>query len=174
MPFRRRSSQMRPIHSIKHIVDLQNTIPGNATQTFTLVKSVDAPVVSSADEVETGSRVNSFYLNVQTVANTTGAGIKNLYFMIYKNPGANIPLANIPSPNQVGQSDFKTKVFHQEMRMLSDAGDSIPVNMFTGVIRIPKFMRRMGINDEISIAFFTPDAGNSYDSCVQCIYKEYR
>ena len=175
MPFRGRGRNMRPIHSIKHVVDLQNRIPGDAQQTFNLIEAVDAPVVTGATQVETGSTVNSIFLNVTSVAETTGAAtIKNIYFMLYKNAGGNITQANIPSANQVGTSDFKTKVFHQEMIMTSDAADSIPQLMFKGVLRIPKHMRRMGINDAIAIQFFIPDAGNTIDTCIQCIYKEYR
>ncbi len=138
-----------------------------------MVESVDAPILANQNEVETGSRVNSFYLNVQTIT-TAETALNNLYFIIYKNPGGNIDPAALPNANNVGTSDFKTKVFHQEMRMMANANDGIPINMFTGVIRIPRFMRRMGINDKIELQFFGPGAGNTHDACVQCIYKEFR
>ncbi len=164
---------LRPVHSIKHVVDLQGAVPGAVSTDVTLVKAVDAPVTTGASEVESGATVRTFFLNVQVIS-TAETALNNLYFFIYKNPGLNISSANIPAGNAVGTSDFKNKVFHQEMVMLSDPADSIPMTMFKGVIRIPRFMSRMGLNDEIRIRFFSPGAGNTQNFCVQCIYKEFR
>ncbi len=175
MPYSRRNSRsnLRPIHSIKHVVDLQGGNIGDTPSTVNLVATVDAPVVTNPTEVETGSRVNSLFLNVQ-VLSTAQTVLNNLYFMIYKNAGNNIPLSNIPEANKVGSSDFKTKVFHQEMSMLSDAADSIPITMFKGVLKIPRHMQRMGINDRIDLQIFTETVSNTQDFCIQSIYKEYR
>ncbi len=173
MVFRNQRDSKRPIHSIKHVVDIQGGIVGDVNSDFTLINGVDAPVVGNADEVETGSKVNAFFLNVQVIS-TAETALNNLYFYLYKNAGTNISSANIPGANAVGTSDFKNKVFHQEMVMLSDAADSIPATMFRGVIRIPKFMSRIGINDLIRIRFLRVGAGNTANICIQCIYKEYR
>ncbi len=174
MPYRNNKAlRLRPVNSIKHIVDIQAGIAGATNQDFTLIKAVDAPVATGASEVETSSVVRTFFLNVQVIS-TAETALNNTYFYIYKNPGLNISSANLPAGNAVGTSDFKNKVFHQEMVMLSDAADSIPITMFKGVIRIPRFMSRMGLRDEIRIRFFSPGAGNTQDACIQCIYKEFR
>ncbi len=172
MPFRNRN-YLRPVHSIKHIVDLQGGTQGDAGTTIDLVNAVDAPVLANVSEVEVGSKVNSFFLNVQVIS-TAEVALNNMYFIVFKNAGDNIPTSNIPPANQVGSSDFKTKVFHQEMAMLSDSNDSIPITMFKGVLKIPRHMTRMGINDKISLQFFNAGVGNTRNFCVQCIYKEYR
>ncbi len=91
--------------------------------------------------------------------------------MVFKNPAGGVA---VPSANIIGISEFKKFVIHQEMVMLSDAADSIPSQMFKGVILLPRHMRRMAIGDELKVAFFSPGAGNTRDACVQCIYKEFR
>ncbi len=172
MVFRRRlGNSLRPVHSIKHVIDRQFGIVLAVQQSADLIKAVDAPVVANDEEVETGSHVNALYLNVQVAASSTAA-LANIYFYIYKNAGSNISSGVIPNANVVGTSDLKTKIFHQEMIMTEKNTTAFPRTMFRGVIMIPKHMRRMGINDVIRIEMFSP--GVNYDLCFQCIYKEFR
>ncbi len=161
---------MRPVNSVKHVVDVQLAVPGNSQQFVSLAEGVYNAVLAQADECEVGSKVNSIFLNVQVIS-TAETALNNLYMMVFKNPAGGL---TPPSANIVGTSEFKKFVIHQEMVMLSDAADSIPSQMFKGVIVLPKHMRRMAIGDELKIAFFSPGAGNTRDACVQCIYKEYR
>ncbi len=92
--------------------------------------------------------------------------------MVYGNPGNNIPFSNIPNPNVVGTSDFKKMVFHQEMIMTEKNTTAFPRTLFRGVIKVPRKFQRIGTNDNIKLAFFSP--GVNYDLCFQCIYKEIR
>ncbi len=136
-----------------------------------LITGVDAPILGNTDEVETGARVNSLFLNVQVVG-TDAAGLHNAYFIIYKNPGDNINAPSIPNANATGSSTFKRQIFHTEMGMLSDDGDSIPVTLFKGVLKIPRSFQNMRISDLIQIQLFS--SGSNFDYCVECIYKEIR
>ncbi len=167
----RRQSQLRPVHSIKHIVDSQQALNVATLQNVELVISTDAPVLANVTQVETGSRVNSLFLNVQVAATST-ASIANIYFILYKNPGSNIAAGQIPNANVTGSSDFKKQIFHTEMIMTEKNTTAIPRTMFKGVLMIPKHMRTMRVNDKIELQFFSP--GVSYEICVECIYKEYR
>lgn len=162
---------MRPINSIKHVVDQQGGIVLGTRQVEILAVAVENPVTTSTTNVTNGSRVGSLYLNVQVVA-TTSAALPNVYFIVYKNPGGNVLAAQIPEANEVGTSDFRKQVFHQEMRMMSDDNDSIPITMFNGVLKLPQRFQRMGINDQIVIQFIAPGVDIEY--CIQCIYKEFR
>ncbi len=167
-----RNNRMRPVHSIKHIVDTQQGVVA-ATKVFvTLADAVDAPVLANVDEVEVGSRINSIFLNVQVIGTGVGGVLNNLYFIIYKIPGANIAASAIPNANVTGSSDFKRQIFHTEMIMLSSSSDDIPQTMFKGVLRIPKVFQNMRINDVIQMEFFAP--GDTSNICVECIYKEFR
>ncbi len=172
MVFRRRMSQLRPIHSLKHVIDSQGGTLLDVKQLITIAQAVDAPTLGTQIGVETGSKINAFYLNVQVVA-TTQAAIPNIYMIIYKNPGGNIGASAIPNANVQGVDDFKRQIFHTEMRMMANSADTkIPITLFNGVIKIPKVFKNMRINDVLQIQLFAP--GVNFDWCVQCIYKEYR
>jgi len=86
-----------------------------------------------------------------------------------KNPGGNL---TFPNPNVVGSDDNKKYVFHQEMVMLQMQDNSNPRTLFNGVIVIPKHLRRMAINDLITVRVFSP--GVELNICIQCHYKEFR
>ncbi len=160
---------LRPIRSIKHVVDIQSSLAAGGNQeNQDLVSALDSPTTANVDSVEIGSRVSSIYLNVQVYA-TSEASLANVYMFIIKNPGGNI---TPPAANAVGASDNKKFVIHQEMRMMGGATTEIPITLFNGVIKIPRGYQRMGTNDILQLSVQTP--GNAIDYCVQCIYKELR
>ncbi len=163
-----RYSRLRPVHSIKHVVDRQSSVTAGTAESQVVIKAVDAPTLGSTENVETGCTVNSVYLNVQAYA-TSEAALANFYLIIYKDPGGN--LTAIP-PNVVGANDNKRFVIHQEMRMLGGSTTEIPVSIFTGVIKIPRGFKRFGISDTLVVRVLAPGVNTDY--CVQCIYKEYR
>ncbi len=174
MPFRNRfQSSLRPVHRIKHVIDLQGGIAQGVTRTDSLILAVDAPVLANVTEVETGSKVNGIYLKVEVNA-TSSAALANVYMIVVKNPGGNI---TPPGPNNVGSTDNKRFVIHQEMVMLQKepTANSLGGNpriLFNGVIVIPRGYRRFGPNDILQILLETP--GVSIDFCLQCHYKEFR
>ncbi len=163
-----RSNALRPIHSIKHVVDVQGGSPVGVTTANTLINTIDAPTLGNTPSVETGCRINGIYLNVEAYATSTAA-LSNIYMIIVKNPGGN--LAIIP-PNVVGADDNKRYVIHQEMKMLEKKVSGLPRTIFNGVIMIPRSYRRFGINDILQILLLAP--GVNVDFCIQCIYKELR
>jgi len=169
MSFRRRSqNSIRPVHRIKHVIDVQGGLVIGASTVVPLILSVDAPVLANVTEVETGSKVNGIYLKVE-VNGLTSAALANVYMAVFKNPGGN--LAN-PSPNTVGANDNKKYVIHQEMVMLQQQDGSNPRTLFNGVIVIPRGYRRMAINDVLNLVLLSP--GVTANFCVQCHYKEFR
>ncbi len=160
--------QIRPVNSLKHVVDIQGGSTVGTRVDNTLIKTVDNPVLANTNEVETASRVNSIYLKVEAYATSTAA-LANFYMSIMKDPGAQIGEFN---PNQVGISQKKKYIIHQEMVMMEKNTTGNPRTVFAGVIRIPKLYRRNGLLDELNISILTP--GVTSDFCIQCIYKEYR
>ncbi len=172
MVFRNRMSRLRPVHSIKHIVDLQGGIVADTRVLSTLVDGKDAPVLANTSEVEVGSKVFSIFLNIQVIGTGVGGVLNQIYFIIYKNPGSNVTVGNIPDGNVTGASDFKRQIFHTEMIMLSSSSDDIPQALFKGVIKIPRVFQNMRINDIIQIQLFAP--GGTSNFCLQAIYKEFR
>ncbi len=168
---RRRGLNMRPVNSLKHIIDQQGGAAPATKTDVVLVNTTDNPVNTVSNQCSIGSKVSSIFLNVQ-VETSAGTALNNAYFIIYKNPGNLIAPSEIPDANATGVSNFRKQVFHTEMAMLSDVGDSIPITLFKGVLRIPRKFQRMGINDTIVVQLFSP--GNTIDFCVESIYKEFR
>ncbi len=166
----------RPIiNSIKHTIDTQNTIgAGTQTRTTMAAATSNPDISASATDVKVGSNIRSIFLNVQVVTATNAVGaINNCYMYIDGNPGSTIPIGSFPLVNDVGRSNVRKMIFHQEMAMLSDENDSIPITLFKGVLKIPKKFVRQGLDDSISVTVGTPIGGPELDACIQCIYKEY-
>ncbi len=164
----RSNLRLRPINRIKHVFDEQGGVAaGSGVNVFPLI-TVDAPVITNPQQVETGSTTNGIFLTIEVNA-TSSAALANVYMYIAKNPGNNLSL---PEANAVGISDTKRFVFHQEMVMLQQVTNSNPRTLFKGVIGIPKHFRRNAPADRYNIRIFTPGVAINY--CVQAHYKEFR
>ncbi len=162
---------LRPVHRIKHVVDAEGGLTAATESIVDLISTVDAPVLATTNQVETGSKVNGIYLRIE-VLHSSGAGRSNLYLMIFKNPGNNIT-ANRPAANAVGSSDAKKYVIHQEMIMMNgDAGNGQPRVLFNGVVKIPRGYIRNGPADRLQAVLLSPTV--AADFCLQCHYKEFR
>ncbi len=164
-----RYSRLHPVHSIKHVVDKQGGLVLGTNVVENVIVAKDTPVLTVAQDVETGSRVNAIFLNVQ-VTPTSSASIANVYLAVFKNPGDNL---TPPNANAVGVSDNKKWVIHQEMIMCQQESiGSIPRTLFKGVISIPGSYKRFGTKDRLNIVLFAP--GCNFNYCIQCIYKEIK
>ncbi len=169
MPFRNRN-RLRPIKSVKHIVDSQGgTVAG--VKTSVVLATGSETVTAGTIAVTIGSKIFAMFLNVQSYV-LTGSGLNNFYMIIYKNPSNNISPADIPAGNVVGVDAFRRQVFHQEMAMLGSVATQVPITVFKGVIKIPKVFHTMREDDQIVLQLFTP-TGVTSNFCVQCIYKSY-
>ncbi len=163
---------LRPVNTLKHVVDKQGGIVAGTKQDETLVFGVDNPAHGAdVEQCTIGSAVKSIFLNVQVEA-TTSQALPNVYMIVYGNPGNNIPDSAIPNGNEVGISDFRKQIFHQEMVMVEKRDDGIPRTLFKGVLKIPRKFQRIGATDKIGVNLFTP--GVNFNYCIQCIYKEIR
>ncbi len=163
-----RRDTRRPIHSVKHIVNIQGGLVAGTQVLDTLSESVDAPVLANVTEVETGSTINALFINIQVAATATAA-LANVYFALGFNRGNNVTWSNL---NIMGASDEKRNLLHNEMVMTEKNTTAIPRTLFKGVLKIPKGMRSQRIDDELQAILFAP--GVSFDYCIQCIYKEFR
>ncbi len=162
-----RYSRLHPVHSIKHVVDVQGGLTAGSRSTVVLADAVTTPnVQSTSTDLEQGSTVNAIYLNVQVSAVGTAA-LANVYMYVIKNVGAQIALVN---GNVIGTSNIRKWVIHQEMTMTEKNTTAIPRTLFKGVIKLPRSYKRFGIDDVLQIVLFSP--GVDYEFCVQCIYKE--
>ncbi len=162
---------LRPVNRIKHVVDSAATLALNTALPVNLIKSTDTPVLGNSNECETGSKVNGIYLKVEVASNDVEVpdAIPNVYMIVWKNPGANL---TAPSANNVGVSDNKRFVIHQEMIMIENSKGGNPRVLFNGVIAIPRGYRRNGPNDLLQVVFLSPAIDIAV--CLQCHFKEFR
>ncbi len=173
MPRYRSGMALRPVHRIKHVVDAEGTVDDTPNVIVDLIATVDAPVIGSPTQVETGSKVNGFYLHLEAL-HASGTGRPNMYMIIYKNPGGQLAATTI-NPKSIGIDNRKKYVIHQEMIMGSgDAGNGLPRVVFNGVIKIPRGYIRNGPADKLQMILITGNAGVVFDWCMQCHYKEFR
>ncbi len=168
MPRYNRGSSIRPVHRIKHIVDIQSGTAAGVQAVNDLINAIDAPVLATPVGVETGCTVNGIYLRVEAYANTAAA-LANIYLAVVKNPGNNLSFGNA---NALGVDDNKKYVIHQEMVMLEQSAGGNPRTVFNGVIKIPRGYRRFGINDTLKLLLFSVGVDTFF--CAQCIFKEFR
>ncbi len=165
----RRFSRLHPVHSTKHVVDVQGGTALDTNELVALAIAVDDPARSTVTQVETGAHVSAIFLNIQVVPTSSGS-IPNIYMYLFKSPGNNLAAVK---GNAVGASDVKKFVLHQEMLMFQKISDTAnPRTLFKGVIRIPGSYKRMGADDQIKVILYAP--GVAFNWCIQCIYKEIR
>ncbi len=170
--FRNRGMALRPINRIKHVVDSSATVAAAATGFTVIADATDTPTLGATASVETGSKINGFYIRHEVASNEAidAGAIPNYYFFLAKNPGNNITL---PAGNAVGSNDNKRFVIHQEMTMIENKGQgSNARTVFNGVIVVPKGMRRMGPDDQWIIVTLCPALDTA--QCTQVHYKEFR
>jgi len=176
MSFRRnrRALAIRPVSSLKHIVDTSGAITAGVPSITDLMIQNDSPVTTVSNQVHTGSHVKAIYLKVEVHGAIAYAGVGRIYFYVYKDPSSEIIA---PGVDNVGTSTRRKFVIHQEMLMISAQVDaaSFPRTMFKGVILIPQRYQRFGDLDRLRFVIGNApgETTGQSDWCLQCIYKEF-
>ena len=178
MPRFNRALALRPINQLKHVVDTSGVTSLALPSTTELAVQVDLPSTTAVNQVHVGSAVKAIFLNVQINGSIIYSGIPRVYFLVYKNPGNQVP---VPDPSNIGISPRRKFVIHQEMMMVDPVGpaasspSSFPRTMFKGVILIPKRYQRFGDGDKLTFVIQNAlgETNGQTDWCVQCIYKEF-
>ncbi len=172
MPFRRRGSRLgTQIHSIKHVIDSAGVLSGAAISTTPIATAVNAQsAIFNPVEIVLGHTVNGFFLSVFIIG-ATGAPLNgSIDWYIAKLRGGQT-IGDLPAPNNVGISDLRNQIFHQE-KGLAGSGDGTPM-AFKGVVVVPKSMRRVRSGDQFVIALSSADATNDAEFCIKAIYKSF-
>ncbi len=168
---------MRPVQSIKHIVDTDGLISLAVQSVTPIVNTVRNPdYAANPADVEIGSTVSSIYLRVEATGVIAAAGIDNIYMAVVKNPAGAL---SFPKGNQMGGDDNRRWILHQEMLMLAPfeatGTTGFPRTLFKGVIRIPRGMKRNALEDQLQVLLSHRGGETSQTTrfCLECIYKEF-
>jgi len=181
MPYRRgRSMALRPIDSVKHIMETSaiNTAVTN-TVALNMLAGVDTYSLSDSNGVPTGAKVNGFFLSIFIISE--GGELANEVpladWYIIKVPGNiwgnTFDAANLPTPGATGIHINKRHIIHTEKGLTSGGNLSlsgVPM-VFKGVIAIPRHMRRIGEADSFKLCLRTNFQAKF---CIQTIYKHYK
>ena len=180
MPGRRFQSSLRPINSLKHIIETNGSVSAGTKSTNDIVVADANPDPEvSPTKVTIGSKVNAIYLRVEVIGRISAGGVDNIYMVVFKNPGGDIVLGDLDS---LGINRNRKWVIHQEMIMLTPIATDLasafgfPRTFFKGVIVIPPKMRRFGIDDKLQVVLQHRggEATQTTEFCLECIYKEFR
>ncbi len=176
MPLRRQALRIRPVNSVKHIVDTSGLVSLAAASVTDVINTVDNPAFTTSNNCHVGSSVGAIYLRVEVIGVIAAAGVDQIYMGVFKNPANDL---TIPVLDSVGVSDKRKFFIHQEMIMLTpfETGGTtgFPRTIFKGVIRIPKGYKRNGIADKLQVVLqhSTGESSQTTRFCIQCIYKEF-
>ncbi len=168
--------RLRPVNSLKHIVETNGAVSGAAASLTDVINTVDNPASSVSNAVHVGSTVHAIYLRVEVVGATSAGGVDNIYMGVFKNPANDL---TPPVLDTVGLTDKRKFFIHQEMIMLTPRNLStepgFPRTMFKGVIAIPKGYKRNGIDDRLQVVLQhrTGESTQVTNFCIECIYKEF-
>ncbi len=180
MVFRRGLTRLRPIDSVKHIVETSGISTAVTNTVITaLIDGVDTYQLSGRAGVPTGAKVHSFYFSMFVISEggEVASEVPLVDWYIIHNPGnawgTTFDASNLPTPGTTGSHKNKRHIIHTE-KGLSGGGDAslsgVPM-IFKGVIRIPRGMQRIGEDDRFTLCIRT-----NFNSkfCVQAIYKHYK
>ncbi len=177
MSFRRnrRALAIRPVSSLKHVVDTSGAVTAGVPSITDLIAQHDSPDTIQPARVHTGSHVKAIYLRVEVHGVVGYAGVSRIYFFVYKDASSEIIA---PLVDAVGVSTRRKFVIHQEMMMIttqSAGNDAFPRTMFKGVILIPQRYQRFGDADRLRLVIgnASGESSGQADWCQQCIYKEF-
>ncbi len=162
--FRSRGLNLRPINSVKEIVD--STLLGVAAGVVSTVSLGTAvnDYIGTIGTFPVGASVKSFYLFVQILPSL---GTANVDWFVAKAP----PGVVFPTPGNTGGNPARRYILHEEKGIPGNAGDGAYPLTFKGVIKIPRGRQRMGEGDVFFIRLVGVDIHNI---CIKCIYKAYR
>ncbi len=162
--FRGRGMSLRPINSVKNIVDGVFLGVAAATVTTAILAATVNNYIGGVTEVPIGAKVSSVYLFVQILPT---AGTANVDWYVAKFPSGAIP----PAPSLTGGNVFRKFILHEEKGIPGNAADGAYPLTFKGVIKIPRGRQRFAEGDSLKLFLRGADIHNA---CFKCIYKFYQ
>ncbi len=176
MPFHRR--RFPPgLTSTKNISETSGILAAGASTVLTnVVAAVDAATLADPNGVQKNSKVNAMYFSLFFISE--GGEVANevplVDWYIIKNPGnsfgSTFDATNLPTPGATGVHVNKRYIIHTEKGLVGGGDASlagVPM-IFKGVIMIPRGMRTMRANDQMTVC---ARANFATKFCVQAIYK---
>ncbi len=160
----RRGMSLRPINSVKNIVDgTFLTVAAAVITTVTGAATVNT-YTGAVAEVPIGAKVSSMYYFVQIQQQAVNS---NVDFYIIKRPTGVVN----PVPGATGGNVARKYILHEEKGIPGASNNGSPPLTFRGVVRIPRGRQRFAEGDFCQLVL---RGAAAYDACVKIIYKFYQ
>ncbi len=170
---------LRPITSRKNIVEISGILAGSTNSVLDNIwRGADNADLAVTEEVTTGATVNGFFMSCFFIAEggEVASEVPLVDWYIIKDPGGTFgttfDATHLPTPGATGSHINKRYIIHTE-KGLAGGGDASTAGLpmiFKGVIRIPKGMRRIAVEDRLRLV---ARANFATKFCCQFIYKWY-
>ncbi len=164
MPYRRRGLGLRPINSVKNIVDQTSLAVAAGVTTSWLVGQTVNAYAGAVSDIPIGAKVHSVYCFIQ-VQPQAAQGVCDFYFV--KRPAGVV----LPVPAVTGGDPARKYILHEEKGIPGIFNNGASPLTFRGVIRIPKGRQRMAEGDDIRVQI---RCSTAHDACAKFIYKFYQ
>ncbi len=160
---------MRPvINTRKHFVQFSLfNIAAGAMANHTIITSVVAPAVTSADQVREGSIISSVYVEMWLTSDDALPG--TVIVTLEKLPGAANAFMVAGDAAGLNVYDDKKNILHTQMGLLGN-DITYPMPAIKGWFKIPKGKQRFGLDDRLVLNIFAQS--NGIDGCGFYIFKE--
>ncbi len=182
VPFRRNFMAKRPINSIKNVVDTSGAIVAlTNTVLQNIIQGEDTTIrAGQVFAVERGGVVKGFFLSLFFASDVNQAAsavpLLDWYCIVDKggilnsSPTFGNGAGDYPIPGGTGTAVNVNKIIHEEKGLIGEKNDGSKM-VFQGVIKIPRGMQRINIEDRITII---ARANDEAIFCLKCIYKWYK
>ena len=165
----RRQRMVPPVVSAKNILDLTATgVAAGVTTDLVVAQGVNN-YVGNAGTVPIGAAVKNIYISYSY--NFAQGFPTRMDMYVAKRPAAS-GIAAYPVPGNTTGSPSRRFIFLEVKGLGSASSDAFgqdsQIRGFSGWLKIPPRMRRIGEDDEIIIRF---GSASNYNICVKVIYK---
>lgn len=160
----RRGLRLRPVNSVKDIVDsTQIGVAAGTTSTVTVCAAVNS-YAGGSTEVPIGAKVFGVYLFVQAASDATNANI-DWYFIKRPNQVVN------PTPGATGGTLPRKFILHEEKGLPGTYNAGSAPLTYRGFIRIPRGRQSFQEGDLAQVVI---RGAQQYSFCIKAIFKFYQ
>ncbi len=168
----RRALALRPVNSVKKVVDVEAALVASTVSTVPIANSLSAVAWTDAADVNIPQYSNMYgvYLSIYcTLDGAPDASVPIIDWYISKNPGNNLTM---PEPGATGGNDNRRWILHEGKGLLAFDTIGQPRLLFEGVVKIPKKMQRFSLDDTLDVRILSENHNGFF--CLKSIYKFFR
>lgn len=143
-------------NSYKNVIDTSGSLAPASVSVTTVGVAVDSGSVSqTSNDIPIGAKLSAIFYTIYVYSDSTSSQDPHIDMYWYKRPPQ---LGTNPTPGNVGSSDLKRYVIHEEKGLAGNRTTGMPM-IIKGVLRIPKALARFALGDELQFRILAPIPG---------------